>query len=165
MEPIVDEVAPTLNALCACWNNLDQPAIQNLWDPKEAEPYFLPQEIKEPIIGWDKLTTYYATAQARLVRCSMRIWDVHANLLSPGLAVALYQMHWNGELKSVDHLFGIDSRVTALLRNRDDQWMICHYVEAPAAPMLHLQKYYASNVDSDFLIDRPQQSQLDQNND
>ncbi|MBT4738921.1 MAG: SnoaL-like domain-containing protein [Rhodospirillaceae bacterium] len=148
-----EDIAATLAELCGCWNRLDQPAIRDLWDSEETEPYFLPQEIKEPIIGWDGLAAYYATAQARLVRCSMRTWDIHAKLLSPDLAVALYQMHWNGEIKGFDHLFGIDSRVTALFRKRDDRWLICHYVEAPAAPMLHLQKYYASNVDPDFLSD------------
>jgi len=84
------------------------------------------------------------------VRCSMRVWDVHAKQLAPDLAVALYQMHWNGEIKGFDHLVGIDSRVTAVFRRRGERWLICHYVEAPAAPMLHLQKYYAGNVDDDF---------------
>lgn len=150
-DPIVDGIKATLGDLCTCWTQLNQPAIRDLWDPDENEPYFLPQEIKEPIIGWDALTAYYTAAQARLVRCSMRTWDVNAKLVAPNLAAALYQMHWNGEIKGFDHLFGIDSRVTALFRMRDDRWMICHYVEAPAAPMLHLQKYYASNVDTDFL--------------
>ena len=89
-----EDIAATLAELCGCWNRLDQPAIRDLWDSEETEPYFLPQEIKEPIIGWDGLAAYYATAQARLVRCSMRTWDIHAKLLSPDLAVALYQMHW-----------------------------------------------------------------------
>jgi hypothetical protein len=149
----IDGVKETLVALCECWNRMDQPAIQELWDPEETEPYFLPQEIKEPIIGWDNLASYYANAKSRLDRCSMRVWDVNAKLAGPDLAVALHQMHWNGEIKGFDHLFGIDSRVTALFRKRDERWLICHYVEAPAAPMLHLQKYYASNVDQDFLSD------------
>ena len=151
--PIVDSINATLDDLCTCWTQLNQPAIKDLWDPDENEPYFLPQEIKEPIIGWDALAAYYAAAQVRLVRCSMRTWDLNAKLVAPDLAAALYQMHWNGEIKGFDHLFGIDSRVTALFRKRDERWMICHYVEAPAAPMLHLQKYYASNIDPEFLSD------------
>ncbi|MDG2242162.1 MAG: hypothetical protein P8L66_01585 [Rhodospirillaceae bacterium] len=83
----------------------------------------------------------------------MRVWDINAKLLAPDLAVRLYQMHWNGEIKGFDHLFGIDSRVTALFRKRENRWLICHYVKAPAAPMLHLQKYYASNVADVFLTD------------
>ncbi|MGB1877108.1 MAG: hypothetical protein ACPHGY_09360 [Rhodospirillaceae bacterium] len=83
----------------------------------------------------------------------MRVGDINAKLLAPDLAVGLYQMQWNGEIKGFDHLFGIDTRVTALFRQREDRWLICHYVEAPAAPMLRLEKYYASNVDDAFLAD------------
>ena len=151
LDTVVKDIEAVLGDLCACWNRLDQPAIRELWDLEEKEPYFLPQEIKDPIIGWENLAAYYAAAQARLVSCSMRVWGVHAKLLAPNLALALYQMHWNGEIKGFDHLFGIDSRVTATFRKRDGRWMICHYVEAPAAPMLHLQKYYAANVDEDFI--------------
>ena len=104
----------------------------------------------QPIIGWEALNTYYTNAKQRLVRCSMRTWDLKAKSVADNLAVALYQMHWNGEIKGFSHLFGIDSRVTALFRQRQGHWMICHYVEAPAAPMLHLQKYYVQSVDPGF---------------
>ncbi|MDG2242161.1 MAG: hypothetical protein P8L66_01580 [Rhodospirillaceae bacterium] len=62
MSSIFDDVTTTLDTLCTCWTNMDQPAIRDLWDPEEAEPYFLPQEIREPIIGWDKLTACCANA-------------------------------------------------------------------------------------------------------
>ena len=144
------QIESTLHTLCSYWNALNQPQIPELWDGEEDTPFCLPQEMPQPIIGWDALNTYYTNAKERLVRCSMRTWDLNVKLVSEDLAVALYQMHWNGEIKGFNHLFGIDSRVTALFRKRHDQWLICHYVEAPAAPMLHLQKYYAQSVDTDF---------------
>lgn len=154
MAALQQEIESVLADLCGCWNRMDQPAIADLWDPNEPEPYALPQEINDPLIGWEQLRAYYRKAKARLVRCSMRTWDVHAKLLAPDLAVALYRMHWNGEITGFDHLFGIDSRVTVTFRKCGEplkgRWMICHYVEAPAAPMLHLQKYYALSVDDDF---------------
>jgi len=150
MTDIATEIEQVLTNLCGFWTQGDQPGIKNLSDPEEDTPYALPQEMAAPVIGWEDLTQYYAAARARLVRCSMRVWDVHAKQLAPDLAVALYQMHWNGEIKGFDHLVGIDSRVTAVFRRRGERWLICHYVEAPAAPMLHLQKYYAGNVDDDF---------------
>jgi hypothetical protein len=150
---ITNDIELVLHDLCRKWTRLEHEHLIDLWDKDEAEPYALPQERTEPLIGWDALSGYYSTAKARLVRCSMRVWDIHAKLLSDDLAVALYQMHWNGEIKGFDHLFGIDSRVTATFRNRGAGWRICHYVEAPAAPMLHLQRYYAAMVDEDFAHD------------
>ncbi len=152
MTPLTKDIEAVLQNLCRLWTTLEQPRIAGLWDDQEEQPYLLPQEIARPIIGWDGLTAYYEAAKSRLVRCSMRVWDVNVKPLSSDLAVALYQMHWNGEIKGFDHLFGIDSRVTAIFRHRADRWLICHYVEAPGAPMLHLQKYYAAMVDPDFTI-------------
>ncbi len=144
------EIQSVLENLCSHWNALKQPDISTLWDSEEETPYCLPQEMQQPVIGWDALNTYYMNAKDRLVRCSMRTWDLNVKSVADDLAVALYQMHWNGEIKGFDHLFGIDSRVTALFRQNHGQWRICHYVEAPAAPMLHLQKYYIQSVDADF---------------
>lgn len=153
MADVTEEITGALNNLCALWTHMDQPRILDLWDGQEPNPYLLAQEKAEPIIGWNNLETYYRQVNERLVRCSMRVWDINAKLLSDDLAVALYQMHWNGEIKGSDHLFGIDSRVTIIFRNRAPGWLICHYVEAPTAPMLHLQKYYGAMVDPDFIND------------
>jgi ketosteroid isomerase-like protein len=144
------EVGAVLDRLCDCWGRLQLLAIEELWDPLEATPYALPQEFRQPVIGWSALRAYWIQGAARLERASMRWWDLHCKRLAPELAVALYQMHWNGDIKGFDGLVGIDSRVTAVLRRRADGWRICHYVEAPAAPMLHLMKYYADSVDAGF---------------
>lgn len=144
------EIAAVLDGLCHRWNTLALPTIEELWDPDEAVPYALPQELRAPLVGWPALRGYWTTAAARLRRASMRWWDLNAKPLGPGLAVALYQMHWDGDIVGFDGLVGIDSRVTAVLRHRAGQWRLCHYVEAPAAPMLHLMKYYAQSVDPAF---------------
>ena len=144
------EIAAVLDDLCGCWNRLDLPAIERLWDPLEETPYALPQEIRQPVVGWAALRDYWIQGAARLERASMRWWDLHGKPLAPDLAVALYQMHWNGDIKGFDGLVGVDSRVTAVFRRRGERWLICHYVEAPAAPMLHLMKYYALSVDAGF---------------
>ena len=153
MAYITEDITDVLNTLCALWTRMNQPQILDLWNKQELHPYLLPQEKGEPIIGSDSLQAYYRQVNERLVRCFMRVWNINAKLLSEGLAVALYQMHWNGEIKGFDYLFGIDSRVTAIFRNRGPDWLICHYVEAPAAPMLRLQKYYGAMVDPDFIND------------
>ncbi|MFO1455300.1 MAG: nuclear transport factor 2 family protein [Steroidobacteraceae bacterium] len=150
MTPLESELAGVLDDLCRRWTALALPTIEELWDPDEAVPYALPQEIRAPVIGWPALRDYWTRGAARLRRASMRWWDLHAKPLGPDLAVALYQMHWNGDIVGFDGLVGIDSRVTAVFRRRGGHWRICHYVEAPAAPMLHLMKYYAQSVDDGF---------------
>ena len=150
MESLHADIAPILDSLCARWNALALASIEELWDPDEAVPYALPQETRAPVIGWEALRDYWAKGAARLRRASMRWWDLHTKPLGPDLAVALYRMHWNGDIVGFDGLVGVDSRVTAVFRRREARWRICHYVEAPAAPMLHLLQYYAQSVDADF---------------
>lgn len=54
----------------------------------------------------------------------MRWWDLHCKPLAPDLAVALYQVHWNGDIKGFDGLVGIDSRVTAVFRRRETRCVV-----------------------------------------
>jgi ketosteroid isomerase-like protein len=150
MNTLDAEIATVLDELCRRWSALELASIEALWDPGEAMPYALPQEARAPVIGWPALREYWSRAAARLRRASMRWWDLNAKLLGPDLAVALYRMHWNGDIVGFDGLVGIDSRVTVVFRRREGRWRICHYVEAPAAPMLHLMKYYAQSVDPGF---------------
>ena len=145
------EITAILDQLCDCWNACEPERVRALWDTDEPTPYAMPQEIEAPLIGWEALDGYFARARARLEAASMRVWDVHSKLLAPDLAVALYQMHWNGLIKGFDKPMGVDTRVTAIFRRRSAGWRICHYVEAPPAPMLHLQQRYAAAVDAAFL--------------
>ena len=149
--PLVTEITAVLTRLCACWNRLEPQAIAELWDPEEAEPFLLPQEIEQPLVGWEALRGYLRRAGARLDAASMRVWNVNVKLVAPDLAVALYEMHWNGLIRGVVRPRGVDSRATVLFRRRGETWRICHYVEAPISPSLHLQHRYLDAVDADFL--------------
>lgn len=150
MTTLAGEIEAVLKALCGCWNRRELGGIRALWDQDEHEPYVLPQEVTEPIIGWPAFDAHWKKSEARLRKCSMRVWDVHAKLLAPDLAIALYKFHWNGDIIGFDHPVGIDSRATATFRRRNDSWKFIAYVEAQTAPLLHLQRYYVMNVDESF---------------
>ena len=151
MQSLQQQIELCLAELCECWNRKDLQAIRDLWDTDQAAPHFMPQEKHQPIVAWAAFDDYLTTAEARLRRCSMRFWGLNVKPLGAAHAAALYQMHWNGEILGFDAPVGIDSRVSAVFHRRYDRWLICHYVEAPPAPMLHLQRAYAAAVDPDFL--------------
>ncbi len=151
MASLEREIRVVLNELCACWNRKDLRAIRALWDADEAAPHLMPQERTQPILTWAAFDDYLRTAEARLRRCSMRFGNLNVKRLGAAHAAALYEMHWNGEIRGLDLPMGIDSRVSVVFHRKRERWLICHYVEAPPAPMLHLQKCYAAAVDPDFL--------------
>jgi hypothetical protein len=145
------EIADVLAQLCGCWTRLDLKAVADLWDKEEPEIFFLPHEIEQPLIGREALMEYLERAQLRLQAASMRTWNLHVRPLAPDLAVALYEMHWNGLLVGVPRPMGVDSRATAVFRRRGHVWRIVHYVEAPPAFGVRLQQTYLAAVDADFL--------------
>ncbi len=151
MQKLEKEIGGVLRQLCECWNRKDLRGVRALWDADQVAPHLVPQEKDQPIVSWPAFDEYLSSAQARLRRCSMRFWDLHVKPLGRAHAAALYQMHWNGEIRGFELPVGIDSRVSAVFHRRRDRWLICHYVEAPPAPLLHIQRYYAASVDPEFL--------------
>lgn len=150
MKTLAAEIETVLAALCGCWNRRELGGIKALWDPNEPEPYILPQEVAEPTIGWAAFDAHWKKTEARLRKCSMRVWDVRVKLFAPDLALAFYKFHWNGDIIGFDHPVGIDSRATATFRRSGDAWKFIAYIEAQSAPLLHLQRYYSMNVDESF---------------
>jgi hypothetical protein len=148
---LIREIETVLEQLTQRWNRMDFSAIRELWDPEESEPYYLPEESQQLLASWDAIEAYWANTKATISRLSMRIWDVQAKLLAPDLAVAVYRMHWNGEVTGYPAPLGGDNRVTAIFRRSGETWRFCHYIEAPLAPLLYLKRLYELDVDRDFL--------------
>lgn len=145
------DIEAAVARLCQCWNRVALADIEALWDADEELPYCLPQELEAPLIGWDGLRMYWHKAAARLNAAQMRTWNFNVKLAAPGLAVALYEMHWNGAIRGFHRPVGIYARVTALFRAKANGWHICHYVEAPLSFTLQLQLRNAAQADADFL--------------
>lgn len=150
MVQLTEEIEALLEELVERWKSMRLPEIRELWDGNEREPYYLPEEAEEPLIGWDDIEAYWQRTMAAIPRLTMRIWEVRVKPLAPDLAVALYRMHWNAEVKGFAEPLGGDNRVTAIFRNTDEGWRFCHYVEAPLAPITYMRQLYELNVDANF---------------
>lgn len=133
------------------WCRLKPTELRSLWDPDEEHPYYIAEEIPEPIYDWATLEQYWAEAEQILTKFSLRTWDLRCKAVAPGLAVMNFMMHWNGIMRGLEHNpFGLDVRVTALARETSDGWRFCHYVESPLGPLPYLMASYAGNVDEGF---------------
>lgn len=134
-----------------CWNRLKPTELRRLWDPAEQAPYYIAEEIAEPIYDWPTLESYWAEAEAILSKFSLRTRDLHCKEVAPDLAVMNFVMHWNGVMRGLEHNpFGLDVRVSALARKTDEGWRFCHYVESPLGPLPYLMESYRGNVDEGF---------------
>ena len=154
MTDIEQQVQPTLDALTAAWNKLDFAAVRSLWHPDVEDPWYVAEEETEPLLGWARISDYWARTAKSIQRLSMRTWNLRAKLIADNVVVVLYEMHWNAVVQGFPKPCGGDNRVTALMRKSNDGppfWRFAHYVEAPVAPLVYLRQYYEASADDDFV--------------
>lgn len=145
-----DAVAAVLKQLRRNWNRMDLKAMGELWDTSDPHPFYLPEEVEEPLRDWDTIHAYWDRTMQMILRLKMRIWDVQAVLVSEDLAWVSYQFHWDAVAEGYEKPVGADNRAVALFRKLPEGWRICRYVEAPLAPILYMRKLYEDSVDADF---------------
>jgi len=142
-----------VDAWTAAWSHRDTKTIVSLWDEQDAQSSYLPAERHDPLIGSAAVTNYVKTTCTLYNTVRHRAEGVLTRRLSPSLGLAFYELSWM--LADDRGPIGGTCRVTAIWRNREDQWHLFHYAEAPLAPLLELQAYYES-VAADGLDAIPQ---------
>ncbi len=61
---------------------MDLKAMADLWDTSDPHPFYLPEEVEQPLRDWDAIRAYWDKAMAMIPRLKMRLWDLHAAPLS-----------------------------------------------------------------------------------
>lgn len=134
------------------WNRRKPTELKDLWDPDEANPFYIAEEITDPMYGWDTIEPYWRVAEEILLKFSIRTWNMKCKLLADDLAALNYMMHWNGLVKGMeDAPLGLDVRVSAIVRRTPQGWRFCNYVESPLGAFPYLKATYQANVDPGFM--------------
>ncbi|MEQ8508130.1 MAG: nuclear transport factor 2 family protein [Rhodospirillaceae bacterium] len=142
-----------LNAWIKAWTNRDTETILSLWDEQDAQSSYLPAERHAPLIGSVAVMEYVETTCEHFSTVLHRAEGILTRSLSPAIGLSFYELNWM--LADDRGPMGGTCRVTAIWRNRENQWRLFHYAEAPLAPLLELQAYYES-VAADGLDAIPQ---------
>ena len=147
---LTEDIATLLKQLQRNWDRMDLKAMADLWDASDPQPFYLPEEVEEPLRDWDAIHSYWDKTMQMIPRLKMRIWDLQASPVSEDLAWVSYQFHWDAVAEGYDKPVGADNRAVVLFRKLPEGWRICRYVEAPLAPILYMRKLYENSVDADF---------------
>ena len=145
-----EDIGAVLEQLQRNWNGMDLKAMADLWDTSDARPYYLPEEVEQPLRDWDAIRAYWDQTIASIPRLQMRIWDLQAEPVGDDLAWVSWQFHWDAVAEGYDKPVGADNRAVALFRKLPEGWRICRYVEAPLAPILYMRKLYENSVEANF---------------
>ena len=130
-----------------------QQSVKELWDEDDPSPYYLAEEIREPIVGWDVLNHYMTNPERRRILDTFR-WgysNLRVRLLCPDIALALFD-HWFEILIAGEDRVpraGFD-RVLAMYRKRPSGWKQFLYAQCPYGPYEYVQELRERAVRPDF---------------
>ena len=147
---IREEIAAVLEQLQQYWGRMDLKSIAGLWDTADPNPFYLPEEVEQPLCDWASIHAYWDKTMSMIPRLEMRIWDLQAVPIGEDLVWAFYQFHWDAKVVGYAKPVGADNRAVALFRKLPEGWRICRYVEAPLAPILFMRKLYENSVAPSF---------------
>ncbi len=142
IKDLAQDIEQTIEQYRICWSRLDFDRLRSLWDPDEAAPLYLPEEVGQALIGWDAIEAYWSATRQATAAIRLETWNLHARELGPGLASAVFDMRWIGEFSGHPRPIGGDTRVAAVFRWRDGGWRFIQYVEAPLAPIVYFRHSY-----------------------
>lgn len=129
-----------LKALYDAWTARDAAAIAALFDQDDAEVSYLDAGEIDPWRGAPAVAQHVAQKCARHSRFVFKIHAPRSRRLADDLA-SVFAVVDRGEGTPLE---AERIRVTLIARKRGDAWKICHYAEAPKAPLIELQAFYES---------------------
>ncbi|MDG2242974.1 MAG: nuclear transport factor 2 family protein [Rhodospirillaceae bacterium] len=152
MSELQTELEELLSDFRDRWCRLKPTELRDLWDPDEANPFYIAEEVPDPMYGWDVIEPYWQAAEELLLKFSIRTQDLKSKQLSDSHVVMNFIMHWNGLIKGMEEApLGLDVRVSAVVKRTTKGWRFCHYVESPLGAFPYLKATYAANVDPGFM--------------
>lgn len=129
-----------LAAMYDAWSAKDSAQIAALFDREDGEATYLDAGAVDPWIGGAAIQRGVAARCAAHQGFKFKINAPRCRMLADGVA-SVFAVVDRGELTRA----GVEAarvRVTLVARRRGDQWKICHYAEAPQAPLVELQAFY-----------------------
>jgi len=151
---IVAEITEVLVQYEAIWNSQEFQRLKELWDTDDPEPYYVPEEIEQPIIGWPALERYWNPRPGGRKILEAFRWgfsNVRAKLIAPDLALCIFDHRF--EMKIVGNRnkprSGFD-RCVAIFRKKPEGWRFILYAQCPLGPETYVRTLLEKNVSPDF---------------
>lgn len=102
-----------------------------MWDRDDPQVLLMPEENKEPLIGWEAINPYWKDWSNVMEYIRSQSANHLARHLTPDLAVCHYDMRWVAKLRRAAKPVSADVRVTSLWRKKPEGWRLFHLMESP----------------------------------
>ena len=142
---MLDDTEPirqTATSFWSAWCQRDAEALLRLWDTADPACSYLPAESEHRLVGAAAIGNFFDATLQNFEVIRMRPKRPHPRRLSPDLGSVFSELDWAMARDLESPVFGGTIRVLAVLRNGARGWRLCHYAEAPLAPLVELRSFY-----------------------
>jgi hypothetical protein len=119
-----EQITAVLDEFAAAWSERDLRRVADLWDPAEAAPTYVADELGEVLADRTAIADHLTRTENRLTTARVSVKLNAVTELAEDLILVVFCCRW--ELEWVSY-----TRVGAVLRRRGDRWRFVHYMEAP----------------------------------
>ena len=124
------------------WSDRDSAQLVSLWDMSDGGCSYLPAESPERLMGPAAVSNWFAATTTEFATIRMRPKAVHPRRLNADLGALFAEIDWLLCRNEAATPIGGSIRISAVVRGTDDGWRLCHYAEAPLAPIVELRRFY-----------------------
>ncbi len=142
---MMGDVAPIEKTAASFWNAWSDRNAENLvglWDMGDDGCSYLPAESPTRLVGPAAVESWFSGTTAAFATICMRPTAVYPRRLNPDLGGLFAEIDWLMCRDNTAMAIGGSIRISAVMRLTDEGWRICHYAEAPLAPIVELRRFY-----------------------
>jgi hypothetical protein len=145
---LTTEDVAALEALLTAWRSALEAfnvlGVKALWD--EAEPWWVAEEIEQPLIGWPAIESYLGSLPRTIAAMRLASAGHRFKAIGPDHALGLWRLEWKASAwrgnPPSTHRIGGEVTSTALFRRTADGWRFVHYAETVLGPLPFVGKAY-----------------------
>ncbi len=129
---LVAEIEEVLKQTEARWNSGSRDTLKEMWDADDPEPWYVPEEYREPFMSWAEIDEYWNPKTSGLEYFQWGFSNVRAKRLAPDIALAMFDHFYELKVKGDKQVpWGGFDRCLAIFRKKPEGWRHILYAQCP----------------------------------
>jgi hypothetical protein len=137
---LVVEIEEVLRQTEERWNSGQRNTLREMWDTDDAEPWYVPEEYREPFTSWAEIDEYWNPGTSGLDYFRWGFSNVRAKRLAPDIALALFDHFYELKVKGEKQRpWGGFDRCLAIFRKKPEGWRHILYAQCPLGSEIYMR--------------------------
>jgi len=149
---LLGEIEEVMKETEKLWRGGSKGRLRAVWDTEDPEPWYIPEEIREPLTSWPEIDHYWSpTRGGGLADFQWGFANLRVKRLSPDIALAMFDHVYELTLAVGDERsFGGFDRALAIFRKKPEGWRQILYAQCPLGPEAYVRAMREMIVEPDF---------------